>query len=373
VTNSQTVNSRERYVYDAKSIKLLLHPFIRASLLQAIAILALDLALYGTALTVAVSSNIIAIKILCGCACGLLIGLVFIVGHDACHGSLTSSSRLNHFIGVLAFIPSAHAFSLWALGHNRIHHRYTNLKELDYVWRPFSKQEFDALPIHRRILERFYRTVPGHGLYYMYEIWWKKMFFPWFSELGDERKREHIIDSAVMMTGNVMILTSILLLAQWYHQPWLPTLLVAWLLPFLVWNWLMGFIIYQHHTHSSVAWFDDPKDWEYWESQIEGTTHIKFPRVFNFILHNIMEHTAHHALTGIPLYKLNRAQQQLEQILSPRMIVVRWTPRDYLRTVARCKLYDYPNHRWLDFKGRPMSDSPLTSKPQSATPTPTGA
>ena len=335
--------------------------------MQPIAIFVFDLTLYAGATTIAVASDLVAIKILAGCVSGLLIGLLFVVGHDACHGSFTPKPRLNRLIGMVAFIPSAHAFSLWALGHNRIHHRYTNLKEIDYVWRPFSKPEFDALPMHRRILERIYRSISGHGLYYAYEIWWKKMLFPNVSEVP-ERRREYTADSLLAVMGNLLVVASILLLAKHYHHGWLSSLLVAWLLPFVVWNWLMGFMIYQHHTHPSVAWFDNTEDWEYWESQIECTTHIKFPRIFNFILHNIMEHPAHHAFTAIPLYKLSRAQERLEQHLSARMTVVRWTPRDYFRTVTDCKLYDYQTHRWLDFTGQPTTESSLIRAHSAAAP-----
>src|SRR5580692_5434009 len=38
--------------------------------------------------------------------CGVVIGLLFIVGHDACHNSFTASTRLNRTIGRLAFLPA---------------------------------------------------------------------------------------------------------------------------------------------------------------------------------------------------------------------------------------------------------------------------
>src|SRR5260221_14341 len=53
---------------------------------------------------------------------GLVVVMLFVVGHDACHQSFTSSPRLNGWIGRIAFLPSLHVFSLWEREHNRRHH-----------------------------------------------------------------------------------------------------------------------------------------------------------------------------------------------------------------------------------------------------------
>src|SRR5262245_31645228 len=44
---------------------------------------------------------------------GLAVGMLFIVGHDACHGSLTPKSGVNKWLGRLAFLPSLHPFAAW--------------------------------------------------------------------------------------------------------------------------------------------------------------------------------------------------------------------------------------------------------------------
>src|SRR5579885_36390 len=49
---------------------------------------------------------------------GLAIGMLFIVGHDACHGSLTPSTKLNAWLGRVAFLPSLHPFAAWEYSHN---------------------------------------------------------------------------------------------------------------------------------------------------------------------------------------------------------------------------------------------------------------
>ena len=77
--------------------------------------------------------------------CGVIfVGRLFMLGHDACHQALTPNGRLNRWLGTLAFLPSLHPFSLWDLGHNRIHHRFTNQRGLDYVWEPLDPESTRA-------------------------------------------------------------------------------------------------------------------------------------------------------------------------------------------------------------------------------------
>ena len=336
-------------------VKSLLQPYARKKLLLPLLLFFVDGAVYGGLVVGAVMLPEYWQRLLCGALAGLAIGMLFVVGHDACHGSYTKHGWLNKIIGRIAFLPSLHAFSLWNLGHNQIHHRFTNLRAEDYVWRPFSKEEFDRLPQFRQGLERFYRSILGFGLYYAVEIWWKKLVFPNSREVP-EKKAVYLLDS-LLVTGFACLQVAF---AVWLGLKvgleWYASVAYGCVLPFAVWNWLSGFFIFQHHTHPSVAWFDEVDDWRYLESQIEGTTHIRFPRGFALVLHNIMEHTAHHALPNIPLYNLRKAQLALEESFSGRVKVVNWTMRGFFNTVRNCKLYDYGLHVWTDFDGMPTSE-----------------
>ena len=126
-------------------------------------------------------------KIACGVAAGFMIGRLFIIGHDACHQSLTPHRRLNRVLGRIAFLPSITPYSLWDVGHNVVHHGYTNLKGFDFVWAPLTRDEFNALPLWRQALDRIYRSGWAPGLYYMIEIWWLRMFFPSQAYMGTRR------------------------------------------------------------------------------------------------------------------------------------------------------------------------------------------
>ncbi|MBI3880421.1 MAG: fatty acid desaturase [Verrucomicrobia bacterium] len=333
----------------------ILREYSTPRLLFPLAIFAVDLVLYGAAIAGVMLLPYFAARLACSLAAGFLTGLIFVVGHDACHGSFTRFRWLNQFIGRVAFLPSLHSFSMWNYNHNRVHHGSTNYRVVDYAWAPLTKGEFDALPWWKKLVARAYRSGPGHGLYYGVELWWKRTVLPLRRDLAPARNWKSWLDGALVIGFFVAAFTVL----AWFaprigrHPVELPVL--ALVLPFAVWNWFMGFITYQHHTHPAVAWFAREEEWSYWETQIGATVHIRFPRFINLAAHNILEHTAHHACTGIPLYRLNSAQNALERRLVDRFPVVRWTLRGYFDTLRRCKLYDYERHVWLDFKGRPTS------------------
>lgn len=140
---------------------------------------------------------------------------------------------------------------------------------------------------------------------------------------------------------------------------WLDLVMVL-IVPFLVFNFIMGFVIYQHHTSPTNKWYKHEKEWYYWEVQLAETIHIIFPRPLNFLLHNIMEHTAHHSNTMIPMYHLPKAQQALQEHFENNIQTINWTWGYYWQAIRQCKLYDFEAHRWLTFKHakcRPILDA----------------
>ena len=164
-----------------------LAPLAQRTTFYALLLIAFDYVLLLTALAGTILYQGWLAKIACGAAAGFVIGRLFIVGHDAAHQSLTPHRRLNPILGRIAFLPSITPYSLWEVGHNVVHHGYTNLKGFDFVWSPLTREEFDALPALKRVLNRIYRSGWAPGLYYLIEVWWKRMFFPSKSAMGARR------------------------------------------------------------------------------------------------------------------------------------------------------------------------------------------
>ena len=309
---------------------------------------AVDLLLYA-----GVSAAIVAAPDLYKPILSILLAFVvarlFVLGHDACHGSMFTSRAANQIVGRLTFLVSYTPYSLWDLGHNRTHHAFTNLKGHDYVWTPMSLADYRAASRPRRALERVYRTAAGHGLYYFLEIYLKKLIFPTRVQVP-ERRAAYLWDSllvAAFAAAQIAGLTAAAM-ATGQNAAWIVT--AGFLLPFAAWNALMGFAIFLHHTHPDVAWFDDMSEWRAAEPQLRNAVHVILPFGLDAWLHHIMDHTAHHLDPLIPLFQLPGAQAAVERRFDAK--VHTWTPTLFLNTIRSCKLYDYDAHRWLDFAGR---------------------
>ncbi len=292
-------------------------------------------------------------QLLFASAATIFVGRLFMLGHDACHQSLTPNRRLNRGLGTLALVTSLHPYSLWDLGHNRIHHRFTNQRGLDYVWEPLDPAEYARLSVFGRWRYRFYRTPIGHLAYYGAEIWWRKMFFPRPSEIGGYR-REYVWDHALVTMWALLIPALLIALrVHWFGHDvsWMNlalTLVLGWIAPIAGFHLSMASVIYLHHTHPSVVWTRDEAIAP--DAQITGSVHVVLPGFLERTLHHIMEHPAHHARPGIPLYRLSDGQAILEERHAESVIVQRWTLAFHLDTLKRCKLFDLSARRWVGFE-----------------------
>src|SRR4029077_16990616 len=93
----------------------------------------------------------------------LMIGALFIIGHDAAHNSFTPYTWLNRLLGRLVLLPAWHPYTSWVYAHNTLHHGGTNLRGKHPDFTPLTKEEYDRLPRWRRLLEKLYRSPLGAG------------------------------------------------------------------------------------------------------------------------------------------------------------------------------------------------------------------
>jgi omega-6 fatty acid desaturase (delta-12 desaturase) len=303
-----------------------------------------------TTATIVIARNPL-VQVIAACANGVVISRLFILGHDACHQSFTRHRTLNRWIGRIVFLPSLTPYSLWEVGHNVVHHGYTNLKDFDFVWQPRTLAEYRALPASKRWLERIYRSGWAPWLYYLVEIWWVRMLFP-NRRTMPTRRAVFIWDSLLVSAFAVLWIAALAAFALTTHRSvgWL--LATGFALPFLVWNGMIGFVVYLHHTHPGVAWYADKKAWSASQPFVSTTVHLTFRSMMGGVLHHIMEHTSHHVDMSVPLYRLKRAQALLERKLAGSIVVQPFSWRWYADTARQCKLYDYDAGRWTDFEGR---------------------
>lgn len=366
--NKETTQNSSRKDYSANNIRPALINFREKSYGRGVLVFLFSFLGYGTSFIGIALVLDIKLKILFSLLNGIFITILFITSHDACHGSLTPNKTLNKIIGRIGFLPSLHPFSMWVVGHNQIHHGYTNLKGKDYVWVPLSKMEFDHLPKWRQQLERFYRSPLGLGIYIIIEPWGKHIILP---REEDWKKLQSIVAkidylSVFLFLGFqvwflIFMRTKISISSSEAWGDIIIHIVMGIIIPFFFWSYLTGFLTYQHHTHPDIMWYQSIDEWSFSKGYVKHSAHIVFPMPINIFLFAIMKHVVHHIDTSIPFYNLADAHEKLETLFKEDVIIERFSISDFLKKMAVCKLYDYENHKWLDFDGKATTKSLVES------------
>ena len=281
-------------------------------------------------------------------AAGISISGIFVIGHDASHNALFDSKKLNAFIAKLAMLPSAHVESAWDFGHNRVHHGHTVKQGMDFVWHPSTADEWAAMPRVARLRHRFEWSWLGAGLYYGRNVWWNKMMrFSTEGKMGGKIARERRVMSLLLFIAAAGVGY-----AGWRSHGdvlgvvWMVTKVVV--IPWLLFTWMIGFVVYVQHVNNDIRWYPR-REWSKFRGQMEGTTNLRIPRVFNFFLHNIFIHVPHHVDMRIPFYKLPSAMRSIESHFPGVAITKKLRLRDYLSTTSECKVYDFEAGVWSGY------------------------
>jgi omega-6 fatty acid desaturase (delta-12 desaturase) len=334
-----------------------LAPFRKRSLFSAFSHIVILWAGYAAGFAAALVVQQTVAQVAIGLLTGIFVGSLFMIGHDACHGSYTDRRWLNQVLGRFVFLPSYHTYSLWELSHNRIHHIKTNLRGKDFVWLPRSKAEYDALSPLRKLIYRIQRTPLGLTIYYPLDIWIPRLVFPRRRYL-DQPRPLYTLDRLLVGAFFVLQIVVLILVGRSLHHgvvDWIVGTLASLVLPWLVFDWMIGFVIYFNHTHPDVPWFANADEWSFYDGTIYGTVRVKFPDWSMVIASNIMDHVAHHLDPRIPLVNLRAAQDRLDELCAGQIVVEQWSIRGTFDIMRRCKLYDYEAHQWTDYEGRPTS------------------
>jgi omega-6 fatty acid desaturase (delta-12 desaturase) len=277
------------------------------------------------------------------------IARLFILGHDACHGSFTNSKKLNKILGWFAFFPALTLFKSWAIGHNSTHHGYTNFLGRIDSWQPLCPSAYQSLDKFQKILYRIYRSPLGGWVYYMKE-WWRYLYFPSAKVIGAEAAKKLFIDFVCVNLFFAIWISILSFFAVVTNQAVYLLLFFGFLLPFIAWNMVMGLIVYLHHTHPKVKWYENREEWFAALTNLTATVHVRFPQWISTGIHHIMEHPAHHLNQNIPCYNLKAAQNKLEEEIPAETIVIQdFSWKWYLECTRVCKLYDFENHEWVGF------------------------
>lgn len=318
----------------------------------------LPMAIWIVAMSGAVAVDSILAAAALSTTAGVAGSQLFVLGHDACHGSYTCSRVLNAVIGRLAFIPSAHNFSLWAYYHNGLHHNFTNLRGYDFVWTPLSPDDFSRLSLPRRFLEYLYRhpTGAGFGLYYALELWRSRLVWPAKTLPKGVVKSAHVDIGIVIIIWLAVGATT----AYLYNLDGLRAATGMMLfagISLTITSWAIGFVVFFNHTHPRLKWYESATEWRQEFAQAGGSCHVTFSGIWWYVLPNVvMNHTLHHLDTRIPVRSLAAAEHYVASNSGVRLVSWRWTPMRHYAIMKRCGLYDYARGRWISIGWKRVLD-----------------
>ena len=315
---------------------------------KGLAYVARDLVVYGLVVWgLIVTTNPLAILGLEVLA-ALAVTALFVVAHDCAHGALFRSKRLNSIVGHAAMLPSWHVYEGWILGHNRVHHAYTVREGYDFVWQPYTAEQFAAMGPLARLRHRFEWSWAGAGAYYLREVWFSKMmvFDP------PSRWRRAIRRDRAIVYGFLAIAGSLLAYVGWTRTGtvlgtlWLVVRVLV--IPFLAFTFMIGSLVHVHHVAPGIRWWRR-REWTKFKAQMEGTTILRVRPGVNFFFHWIMVHIPHHVDMRIPMYNLELAADAIKAAYPDTVHDEPLRFRDFVANTRQCKLYDYDEGRWLTY------------------------
>lgn len=334
-----------------RDLKRALEPYTEANTKLGVIHVTMDFTLYAAALCGVLFLGPLWAKIVCSILAGIKLANLGTLGHEAAHGNVAVSPRLNAFLGTLCFLPCLYNYRLWVYDHHHIHHPRVNADQTN-SWAPFSKAEFDALPAWRRALERHYRSSWGLGFatYNAVDRWAPYHVMPgkFLPKAFHASSWRHFALLVVYLVSFIGVLAA----APLYSNTGSVTAIVlGFVVPFYLWMMLFGFTVYVQHTDKRLPWFKKETNM----AQEALSLHLEFPALLRALMHNVYEHAVHHVNVRVPYHRAAQAQQKLNELAPDTAVVQKFTFGWLHETLRDCRLYDYENHRWLDFDGKPTS------------------
>ncbi|MFV0259793.1 MAG: fatty acid desaturase [Acidimicrobiales bacterium] len=272
---------------------------------------------------------------------GLAVAGLFVLGHDAAHGALFDSSRLNEITARLTMLPSWHATEQWKFGHNRVHHGHTLRQGMDFVWHPTTRAEWEAMGRLARLRHRLEWGPFGAGAYYLRGVWFDKMVtFRPPERWARAMRRDRLLVIAFVVIGLVACLA-------WSGGAGagLWAFVKLFVVPFLLFCQTIGWVVYVHHIDPEIRWWTR-RDWNRYRGQVEGTTILRGPPGWELFFHWIMVHIPHHVDMRIPCYHLPDAGRAIQRAFPDDVVSRRISVRAYLRAVRECKIHDFETGVW---------------------------
>jgi len=281
------------------------------------------LSLFITLIALAASGSFWPFRAACGGLAGLAMVRLFIIYHDHQHGTILRGSTVARFlmwlVGMLCLSPT----SVWKRSHDH-HHRH-NSREFDPNIGSFRLMTVAGYE-DASWLERYQYRVSRHPLTFIFGYLtifaFKMCLAPFLSN-----PRRHF-DCALALVGHAAF--------AWLVFPDWQSVLLAWVLPFMVSMCLGAYLFFAQHNFPGVQLRMHGK-WDYVFSALQSSSYLAMGPVMSWFTGNIGYHHVHHLNAKIPFYRLPEAMAAIEELQSPKTTTL--AVRDVVACM-RLKLWD---------------------------------
>ncbi|MGZ4200992.1 MAG: fatty acid desaturase [Thermoleophilaceae bacterium] len=257
----------------------------------------------------------------------------FIVFHDCSHGSFLPWRRANTWLGVACGLLVYAPFHSWRHEH-AVHHATAGdldrrgMGDVDTL----TVAEYAGLSRPQQVAYRLMRNpVVMLGFGPLWALVLEPRLVPGWARNRFGRK---IIATDLAL---VALLGGLCALAGWR------AVLLVQLTPAMLAGAVGIWLFYVQHQFEDVYW-ERREHWDYTASALQGSSHLRLPKVLQFFTGNIGLHHVHHLNARIPNYNLQRAHDENPVFHDARQLSM-WQAV----LALRLKLYDERSGRLVSF------------------------
>ncbi|CAM3340334.1 fatty acid desaturase [Hydrogenibacillus schlegelii] len=263
---------------------------------------------------------------------------LFILQHDAGHGSLFPRRWMNEAFGFASGVVTLVPYHSWKWQHARHHATSGNLDKRGVgdilTW---TVDEYLRASPWARFKYRVYRN--PWVMFFIGPIAVFMIAYRFPLGFGGEKP---FIRKTVVLTNLVIAFAlggaALVWGAKALLWVYFPSLYLAGMIGI--------FLFYVQHQFEDAYWSCDP-EWEYVRAAMEGSTYLKLPRPLQWVTGNIGFHHIHHLAPGIPNYRLEKVQKEVPLV----RVALTVTLKDALFVAfADLHLFDEATRKLIGFR-----------------------
>eukprot|EP01134_Creolimax_fragrantissima_P001551 CFRG1551T1 len=252
---------------------------------------------------------------------GFFLWCLFMCGHDAGHGTFSSSPVVNMIAGHIAHTPLLVPFHGWRQSH-RIHHKYHNDLNRDKTWTPIKESTAQRWVDNGEMYDKV-RFTPLSLLIFPYyllisesdDLVYGSHFNPFNGTLFTNTHDR--VFAAIGTTSIVMFISGVVGVAVQNSSSIGAGLLASidwYFIPYLIFTMWLSLVTNLHHTHPESTFYRNGH-WSFVKGAA-STIDRDFGSVINYLMHHIETHVVHHLFfTKIPHYNLVEATEYAKPAL----------------------------------------------------------